>query len=278
VSAVGTPIRGPVAYSGDLRRFLVLTRALAIDDFKSRFLGSVLGYLWQLVRPLLLFGILYVVFTQVVKFNAGVKHFPAVLLMGVVLFTFFQDATANAVTSVLDRENLVRKIQFPRLVVPLAVVLTAGFNLLINLVAVLVFVLASGVTPTLDWLWLPLIVLGLAGLAVGAACFLSALYVRYRDLKPIWEVSLQILFYACPILYAIEIVPSETARKLLMVNPLGAVIEQSRHWLIDPSAPAAGTVAGSAWFLLIPGGIAAGVLALGLWVFNREAPRIAEEL
>jgi ABC-2 type transport system permease protein len=260
----GTLVRGPVAFSGDLRRFAVLTRTLAIDDFKSRFLGSALGSLWQLVRPLLLFGILYVVFTQVVKFNAGVRYFEVVLLLAVVLFTFFADATSNGVTALLDRENLVRKISFPRLAVPLSVVVTAAFNLAINLTAVLVFALIMGVDPTARWLWLPVVIGALGALATGTACLLSALYARFRDLRPIWEVSLQIIFYASPIIYVIEIVPSETARKLLMVNPLGAIIQQARYWIVDPTAPAAGTVAGSAWFLAFPGVIALSVLALGL--------------
>ena len=136
---------------------MALTVALATTEFKVRYFGSVLGYLWQLLRPLMLFGILYVVFTQFVKFNEGVEFFPAVLLTSIVLYTFFSDATSTAVTSLLDRENLLRKIQFPRVVVPLATVLTALFNMLINLVAVAVFVVAVGVRPHWTWLLFPLV-------------------------------------------------------------------------------------------------------------------------
>jgi ABC-2 type transport system permease protein len=271
-------VKGPSAFSGDPRRFAALTLSLAAMEFKVRYFGSALGYLWQLVRPLLLFGVLYLVFSVFVRFNAGVKYFPAVLLTGIVLYTFFSDATSNAVTSVLDRENLVRKIQFPRLVVPLAAVLTAFFNLLTNLVAVVVFVLAAGVRPHWTWLLCPLLLLALCLLAVGLSMLLSALYVRFRDVQPIWEVLLQVLFYGSPILYAIEVVPDATARHAIMLNPLAALIQQLRHWLIDPSAPSAAEAIGGAERLLLPGGIAVTACLLGVWYFNREAPRIAEEL
>ena len=161
---------------------------LAVLDFKVRYFGSALGYFWQLMRPLMLFGVLFIVFTEFVKFNEGVKFFPAYLLTAIMLFTFFADATGGAVTSVLDRENLVRKIQFPRVVIPLASVLTAIFNLLTNLVAVGVLVLATGVRPMWTWLLVPFLIGALCVLATGMAMLLSALYVRFRDVEPIWEV------------------------------------------------------------------------------------------
>jgi ABC-2 type transport system permease protein len=275
---LGRPIRGPSALGGGLRRFAHLTRTLAVTDFKLKFFGSVLGYLWQLMRPLLLFGVLYFVFTQVVRLGNDVRFYPAVLLTGIVLYTFFAEATGGAVSCVVDRENLVRKIEFPRLVVPLAVILTAYFNLVLNLVAVLVFVLASGVEVRLSWLELPLLLAILGVLCSGLAMLLSALYVRYRDVKPIWDVALQVIFYGSPILYAVENVPSEKLQNVLLLNPLGAMIQQARHALIDPSAPSAAAAAGGWEILLIPAGIVAGLFALGFWVFNREAPRIAEEL
>ncbi len=271
-------VAGPAAFSGDLRRFVALTLALARMDFKVRYFGSVLGYLWQLLRPLMLFGILYTVFTQFVKFNAGVNFFPAVLLTSIVMYTFFADATSSAVTSVLDRENLVRKIQFPRVVVPLAAVLTAFFNLCTNLIAVAVFVVAVGVRPHWTWLGFPVLVLALATLAAGTSMLLSALYVRFRDVQPVWEVVLQLLFYGSPILYAIEVIPSVTARQAIMCNPVAALLEQGRHWLIDPSAPSAAQAIGGTGRLLLPAAIAVAACVLGVWRFVREAPRIAEEL
>jgi ABC-2 type transport system permease protein len=275
---VGRPIKGPSAFSGDLRRFTTLTVHLAVLEWKLRFFGSALGYLWQLLRPLLLFGVLYVVFTEFVRFGEGVTHYPQVLLMGIVLFTFFSDATSRALTAVLDNESMVRKIQFPRLVVPLSVVLTALFNLAGALVAVLLFLVAGGVELRLSWLlFVPLLAL-LVLLVAGAAMLLSALFPGFRDLKPIWEVGLQLLFYGTPILYVIETVPNRNVQELIMLNPLAAILEQLRHSVIDPTAPTAAEAIGGAERLLIPAVILIGVVVLGLWTFAREAPRIAEEL
>ncbi len=279
LTSVGRPIKGPTALGSDPVRLVHLSVALAAMEFKLRFFGSVLGYLWQLMRPLMLFGVLYVVFTQFVRIGAEVDYYPAILLTGVMLYTFFADATSGSVTSVLDRENLVRKIEFPRLVVPVSVILLAYFNLVLNLLAVLVFVLATGVTPRLEWLALPLLLLPLGAFAGGLAMLLSALYIRFRDLKPIWEVVVQIAFYASPILYVIDILPTQTLQHLVIwLNPLATILVQARHSLIDESAPNVWDAAGGAQYLLIPGAIVLAVLALGFWVFNREAPRIAEEL
>jgi ABC-2 type transport system permease protein len=271
-------VRGPTAFRGELSRLVALTVSLAVMEFKVRYFGSALGYLWQLVRPLMLFGILYVVFTQFVHFNAGVNHFPAVLLTSIVLYTFFADATVSSLASLLDRENLVRKIQFPRVVVPLAAVLTSTFNLLTNLVAVAVFVVATGVRPTHTWLGMPLVLFVLVAFAVGCSLVLSALYVRFRDVQPIWEVFLQLLFYASPVLYAIEVLPSRTVQEGIMCNPVATLLQQSRHWLIDPSAPSAAAAIGGTARLAVPIGIAMVIGVLGIWVFRREAPGIAERL
>src|SRR2546430_12744695 len=144
-----------------------------------KFFGSALGYVWQLMKPLLLFGVMLFVFTKAVRLGHGVTEYPVVLLSGIVMFTFFAESTAAAVSSVVDREALVRKIHFPRLVIPLSVVLTAYFNLLLNLVVVMIFALARGVTPRLSWLELPLLLLFLGILVNGVAMLLSSLYGRF---------------------------------------------------------------------------------------------------
>jgi len=276
--AVGRRVRGPSAVSGDLRTFLNLTRTIAVMEFKLRFFGSALGYLWQLVRPLLLFGVLYVVFTQFVRFGEDVKLYAAILLMNLVFFTFFADATSNAVTSVVNRENLVRRIRFPRLVIPLSVVLTNSFNLMLNLIVVAIFAIASGVEPHPTWVQLPVFIAVLVAFATGISMLLSALYVRFRDIRPIWDVLVQVLFYGSPVLYVLETVDSETVQKLMLYNPIATILQQLRYAFIDPSAPSAGEELGGWVYLLIPGGIVVVTCLLGLWVFNREAPRIAEDL
>ncbi len=283
--AVATPrrrIRGPSALGGDSRRFFQLLTTLALTDFKLKFFGSVLGYLWQLMRPLMLFGVLYVVFVQFVRLGGeAVPHYPALLLTGIVTYTFFASGTGGCVKAVLEREQLVRKIEFPRLVIPLTVVLVAFWDLMLNYIAVFVFILADGVEPRWSWLELPVLFLALGVLTTGCGMLLSALYVRFRDVEPIWEVMLQALFYASPILYPIELVEErggEDVVQAMMLSPLAAIMQEIRHAVIDPNAMSAAEAAGGWQWLLIPAGIIVGLFVLGLWVFNREAPRIAEEL
>ena len=244
--ALGRPIKGPRALTDDWSRFWHLTYNIARNEFKLRFFGSVLGYLWQLVRPLLLFGVLYVFFTKVAHVNSSrlpsEQHYGAQLLGSIVLFTFFAEATAGAVRSVVDRENLVRKIQFPRMVIPLSVVLLAMFNLALNLVVVLGFALAEGVHPMLSWLELPLIVAMLVVFATGIAMLLSALFVSLRDIQPIWDVISQILFYASPVIISITTIKLKLGTTWLhvyMLNPLAVVFQQFRHAMITHATPSA---------------------------------------
>jgi ABC-2 type transport system permease protein len=242
------------------------------------------------MRPLLLFGVLYVFFVLVFHVNKGKgapAHFYGVqLLASIVLFTFFGEATSGAVRSVVDRENLVRKIQFPRLAIPISVVLLAAFNLVLNLTVVMAFALIEGVRPMLSWLELPLILAMLAVLATGVAMLLSALFVRFRDIGPIWEVASQILFYSSPVIIPLEIVRERlahgTAHDLLYhlytLNPLVAVFQQFRHAMINHATLSAGQAMGSWFDLLEPLGLVAAIFIVGFWVFNREAPHIAEDL
>jgi ABC-2 type transport system permease protein len=271
---------GPAALSGGWRRFLHLTRMLALTDFKLRFFGSVLGYLWTLMRPLLLFGVLYVVFSEVVRLGDRVEFYPVILLSGMVLYLYFSEATLKSVPSVTTNENLVRKIHFPRLAIPLSTVLAVSFQFGLNLVVLFFFMILSGVQPRGSWVQLPLILLALFTLTVGVSMLLSALYVVARDVDPIWDVITQALFYATPVLYPIELLAerSETLSHIAMMNPLAVLIQQMRHAIIDPNAESAGAAIGGWWWLLIPAAITVGTFVLGFVVFNRMAPRIAEEL
>lgn len=272
---------GPSAFGDDLRRFWNLTITLAMTEFKLRYFGSVLGYVWSLVRPLLFFGVLYVFFTKAIKLGAGIPHYPVYLLGSIILWTFFVEATSGCVQCLLAREGLLRKMRFPRLVIPLSVGLTALFNLVTNFVVVLVFAIATGIEPRWSWLQLlPLIVL-LATLAVGVGMLLSALYVRFRDIQPIWDVVQQILFYGSPIIYVAA--TYDDAKQGLQpiavtLNPLATILTQVGHAFVDSSYPTAATAAGGTVRLLVPLAFVAGTFALGLWFFNREAPRIAERL
>jgi ABC-2 type transport system permease protein len=272
-----TTFRGPSALGGDLRRVRSLTVVLAATDFKLRFYGSVLGYVWTVARPLMLFGVLYLVFTKVVRFGSGVPHYPVYLLSSLMLFSFFGETTTRGVTSLVERESLLRKMRFPRMAIPLSVALHASFFLGLNLLVVFIFVFANGIDPR--WTWLELIPLVglLIVLATGVSMLVSALYVRYRDVQPIWEVTLQILFYASPVIYVVSAMPA-SVRQEAVANPIAAILTQLRYALIDPNAPSAGEAIGGAVYLLIPLAIVVVVSALGLWIFMREAPRIAEDL
>lgn len=274
-------VAGPSAFTGDFRRFLALTRVLAVTEWKLRFFDSALGYLWTLMRPALFFGVLYVVFSLIVDVGNDVAHYPALLLTGMVLFFFFQESTSRAVTAVVDNENLVRKIHFPRMAIPMSVVLTASFALCLNLIVLLGLVLFNRVTPRLSWFELPLILLVLFVFSIGVAAILSALYVRARDLNPIWDVTTQALFYLTPVLYPIQLVidrSSENVANLLMLNPLAALIQEARHAIVGPTQPSAAAAIGGAPRLLIPLGIIVATFVFGIWLFSRMAPRIAEEL
>lgn len=268
----------PSALGSDFRRFWALTWLLAVTEFKLRFFGSVLGYLWMLMRPLMLFGVLYVVFTQVFGIGKDIQHYPVYLLTSIVLFTYFAETTGGGVQCLVNRENLLRKMRFPRMVIPISISLTALFNLGANLLAVLVFATATGVQPRLSWLQFPLLILILTVFAVGLAMLLSVLYVRFRDVQPIWDVVLQMTFYGTPVLYVVGMLPEVLQRKVLGANPIADITTQMRHAMLDPSAPTAATAIGGGARLLIPLGVVIGTFALGAWVFHREAPRIAENL
>jgi ABC-2 type transport system permease protein len=291
---LGRPIKGPGALTHDWRRFWHLTYNIARNEFKLKFFGSFLGYLWQVMNPLLLFGVLYVFFVVISKVGGGGKpdeQFYGVQLLGsIVLFSFFGEATGGAVRSVVDRENLVRKIQFPRLVIPLAMTLLAFFNLAMNLIVVFIFALISGVHPLLSWLELPLILAVLVIFSTGLSMLLSALFVRFRDIKPIWEVISQIIFYGSPV-----IIPLSTVREKLlapphntefhkilyhvyMLNPLVTVFQQFRHAMVTNATISAENALGGWPAMLEPVGLALAVFALGFWVFNRSAPFVAENL
>jgi ABC-2 type transport system permease protein len=297
---IGQPIRGPRALDDSWSRFWHLTYNIARSEFKLKFFGSVLGYVWQVMRPLLLFSVLYVFFVVIGHVGKGGRpgeaNYGVQLLGSIVLFTFFGEATSGAVRSVVDRENLVRKIQFPRLAIPISVVLLALFNLGLNLVVVLIFALIAGVRPMLTWLELPLIIAMLVVFATGMAMLLSALFVRFRDIQPIWEVFSQILFYASPL-----IIPIEQVRERLIndpphrppllhppdhqllwhiytLNPLVAIFQQFRHAMVNSAAFSAKEALGSWVALLAPIGIVVAIFVLGFWYFNRQAPRIAEDL
>lgn len=273
-------VAGPRSYIGPFTKFLALVWMLAYLEFKLKFFDSVLGYAWQLIRPLFMFGTLYVVFTQVIRIGGEVPFYPVTLLSGIVIFTFFSESTLGAVGAVFSREALIRKISFPIIAAPVATVTSVLLTLGLNYLVVIVFALASGAEPTWRWVEiLPLLAL-LYTIAVSVGITLSALYVNFRDVMPIWEVCTQVLFYAMPVIYTIEFVlqSSETLAKVMMCNPVAAIIQQMRHAVIDPNAPSVVEVLGSWYLLAVPAGLIALLAVVGLVTMQRMAPKLAEDL
>ena len=271
-------IRGPSAFGGDWRRFLHLLWLNAVTDFRLRYAHTWLGYLWTLLRPLVYFGVIYGIIRFVIRYGGGIDNFPQMLLLNIMLFQFFSDGTSRSVKSVAQREAVVRKMQFPRIVIPLSVVLSATLTTAVNTFVVFGVLSALGDDPRWTWLLLPVVLFVLLIFTVGVALLLSALYPRFRDVDPAWSLIARLLFYATPILYAIEFVP-EAFRPVIMANPLAPIFEQARIWVVDPNAPSlVESVGGNPAFLLIPAGIFVALVVLGLRVFEREAPRAAEEL
>lgn len=261
---------------GDPARFMALTWTLAVSDFKLKYAGTALNWAWAIARPVALFTGLLLIFSALGRFNVGVSHYPANLLMSVVLWTFFAQVTANSVQSLSQKADLLRKLPFPHLAVPAAALLSGLFDLAINLVVVFVVILGSGISPHAGWLELPLLLLLLAVLTAGVSLLLSALYVRYRDTDQMWQVVSQMIFFLTPTFYVASNLSSNAATALLVANPIASILTQVRHAVIDSSAPSAATAIGDPVLLAVPITIALGTLALGAAVFRRESLRAAE--
>jgi len=274
-------VRGPSALGGGSRRFFELLWLMAATEFKKSYFGTFLGYLWSLLRPLLLFAVLLFVFTRIIQIGGHIPHYAEWLLLGIMMFSLFSEATTNAVTSVVGREGIVRKTQFPRLVIPLATVATSLFNLGMNLIVVVGFLIAFGVYPMWTWLLFPFLVLGLLVFTTAVSLLLSTLYVKYRDVGIIWGVAVTAWIYGTPVIYPWETVQgsvSTTVQHVLLLNPLTPIFIQARKWVIDPNAPGAVSAAGGWVHLVPPIVLFVVVCAYAAWKFNRDAPRIAEAL
>jgi ABC-2 type transport system permease protein len=271
-------IPGPRAIGVPLERFAALVWTIAVSQFKLKFYGSALGYVWQLMRPLLMFGVLYLFFTQILRFEE-VEYYPVVLLQGIVIFTFLSESSTGSVGALVENEILVRKIQFPRLAVPFSIVLTALFNFLINYVVVFIFLIIQGGSPQWSWLYeFPILLVLLVILVTAISTLLSALFVRYRDIRPIWEVLLQTIYFISLVLIPVEAIPNATLQKLLLISPFACLVEQLRHAVISASAPTVLEVFGNPLLLALPVSLAIALCAIAFIVFDRMAPKVAEEL
>lgn len=271
-------IKRPSAF-GDWRRSGHLIWVLAKTEVRQRYANSMLGYLWTPLEPVLLFVVLYLVLSRVLQFGDQIEHYAAFLLMNIVLFFFFRDATNRAYRTIRAKGgSLVRKMEFPRGVLPISVVVAEGLSSLGGIPVIFAFLLFTGVEPMWTWLLLPLVLLPLFAFTCGLSLLLAAIYVRVADLQHVWRAIIRVLFWTSPVVYAIEVIPDNRMRDAVLANPLSAMLEQARIWLIDPAAPGVADAAGSSTPLLIALGIFLGVCILGPLAFARAAPRVAERL
>lgn len=257
----------------------VLLLELIKTDFKLRYQGSVLGYMWAVLRPLLMFAILYAVFAKVLRFGGDIPHYPVYLLVGTVLWNFFTECTGQGIHAIEQRGDLIRKISFPKYIIVVSATSTALINLLINLCVVIVFALINGVTPSWSWLLVPASIVELYLLALGISLLLGAINVKFRDIGSIWEVLMQAMFYAVPIIYPLSMVTaaSPLIGKIILLNPIAQAIQDVRHNLITATAETSWGYVGGA-LSLIPIVIVALVLVVAILYFSKKSKYFAEEV
>ena len=257
----------------------VLLAELTKTDFKLRYQGSVLGYMWAVLKPLLMCAILYVVFAKVLRFGDSIPHYPVYLLVGTVLWNFFNECAQQGIHAIEQRGDLIRKLSFPKYIVVVSATSTAVINVLINLCVVVVFALINGVTPSLTWLLVLPLLAELYLLALGISLLLGAMNVKFRDIGSIWEVLMQAMFYAVPIIYPVSMVADNSvlAAKIMLLNPVAQVIQDMRYSLITHEAVTLTSLSGSIWELFSIG-IVVIVLIIGILYFRKKAKYFAEEV
>lgn len=262
------------------KRNRILLKELTKTDFKLRYQGSILGYLWALLRPLLMFAILYIVFAKILRWGSEIPHYPVYLLTGTVLWNFFTECTGQGMQAIISNGDLMRKISFPRYIIVVSATTTALINLFINLVVVVLFSIINGVTFSWNILWLPLLILELYSLSLGLAFLLGAMNVKYRDVSSIWEVLTQALFYAVPIIYPLSMVISTSSiiAKVLLLNPIAQVIQDIRYCLITTETVTIWNFVDNPFLQLLPILLVVVILVLAALYFRKKSKYFAEEI
>ena len=255
----------------------ILLRQLVATDFKLRYQGSVLGYMWSLLRPLAIFVILYIVFTRFLRIGDNIPHYPVYLLLGIVLWNFFVEVTTGSVAVIVAKGDLMRKINFPKYVIILSGSVSALINLMLNLLVVLLFMFISGVDFRFAGFIFPILIVELFMFAMSIGFFLSTAFVRFRDVGYIWEVITQAAFYATPILYPLSLVPIRYA-KILILNPIAQIIQDSRYVLISDQTQTISSLYSNSLIRLIPIAIVGATVALSIVYFKKRSRYFAEEV
>lgn len=255
-----------------------LLSELVRTDFKLRYQGSILGYAWSLLKPLLLFVILYVVFVYFLRIGKDVPHFPVYLLLGIVLWNFFVEMTSQSLGSIVGRGDLIRKIRIPRWMIVFASSISATINVLLSLIIVFIFMIINQVELSWGMMLLPVYLLMIYVIAIGMSLFLSAAYVKFRDMSYIWEIILQAGFYATPIIYPLQMIGNDFVEKLLLLNPLAQAIQGARYHVVTHDALTAGGVFAGSWHVAIPAIISLIIFVGGILYFKSQANTFAENI
>lgn len=255
-------------------------KELVKTDFKLRYNGSVLGMFWSVLRPLLLFAIMYVVFIHFLKFGAGIPHFAVSLLLAITLWSFFTEATTQGMMAIVNRGDLIRKINFPKYIIVVSATVSALINFGISLIVVMLFAVLNGVEFHLHILLAPLVVLELYVLALALAFLLASIYVRFRDIEHIWSVVMQGAFYATPIIYPITMVAavSPVAAKVLLLNPVAQIIQDMRQLVVLDTTDTVWTYINNPAIQIIPIVIIIVAIVLAVIVFNKNSKKFAESI
>jgi ABC-2 type transport system permease protein len=266
----------------DRARYLVrVLRVTAGAEYKLKYSGSALGYVWSVAKPLALFAMLYAVFGHIFNLGQVSHYYPVSLLIGIVLFGFFSDATTLGMLSLVMRESLLRKLSFPRIVIPTAATLTVAITFGVNTVVVAVFLAWNGIVPQPNWLLIVPLLLELYLFTLGVALILATLFVRLRDIGQVWELALQLIFYASPIIYPIGYLPPFLSH-VAFLNPFTQVLQDVRAIVLYPDLSknkvTVATSFDSSYARLIPIAIALGLFAAGLAFFRSQEHSFAEQI
>ncbi len=253
----------------ELYKYREMIFSLIRKDLRSRYKGSALGFLWTFINPLLQLVVYTIVFS--ILFPTNIDKFYIFLFIGLVPWLFFNTAIVGGSTSVVSQENLIKKIYFPRQVLPISYVTSGFVNMLLTFIVIFLVLFFSGFGIAYETLWaLPIVMLVEYLLALGIAMIMSALTVYVRDLEYILGIVAMCWMYLTPILYEIDTIPEEY-RYLIYLNPMTGVIRCYRDILYYKQLPEL-EVLGSAF------GVGLGFLIVGFIVFERLQRHFVEEL
>ena len=263
------------------REHRILLREMIKTDFKLRYQGSLIGHLWSILKPMMLFTIMYLVFIRFLRIDDGTPHAAVGVLFAMINWNFFAEATNMGMLSIVSRGDLLRKLSFPKEIIVISSVSGAAINYSINLVVVLVFSMLNGIFPNLNFLVLIPLFLELVLLASGIAFILSSLFVKYRDIGPIWEVVMQAGMYATPVIYSLTYLldrGQEKVATVLMLNPLAQIIQDIRHFIVFDGNPRGWDLMENKLLALVPYLLPIIIFVIGLIIFKKQAKRFAEIL